>query len=130
MFSAVSLVSPSGSFFLNFEILMPPTFHIPHFNRYTTELFRGTQKVDLVSTACHPPPFKGRISRKLFLILVHFNPIHPALFGPFNTQGGGSCFPELLEGVTCSKKNLQLSSRKNLQFKTHFWCPSSRDIAV
>ena len=47
-------------------------------------------------------------------------------------RGGGgqicpqalSFFPELLEGVTCSKMNFQLSSRKNLQFKTHFWCLS------
>ena len=56
------------------------------------------------------------------------NPIHPAHFGPFNTQGGQICpqlfslFPDLLEGVTCSKMGLQLSSRKNLQCKTHFWC--------
>ena len=67
--------------------------------------------------------------------------LDPAYFGPFTTQRGGrrsapeffSFFPELLEGVTCSKMGLQLSSRKNLQFKTHFWCFSHlvpRKIAV
>ena len=30
-----------------------------------------------------------------------------------------SFFPELLLGVTCSKIDLELSSRKSLQFKTH-----------
>ena len=46
---------------------------------------------------------------------------NPALFGPYNTQGGEqicpqafSFFPELLEGATFSKMGLQLSSRKNL----------------
>ena len=33
-------------------------------------------------------------------------------------------FPDLLEGVTCSKMGLQLSFRKNLQFMTHCWCLS------
>ena len=32
-----------------------------------------------------------------------------------------SFFPELLDGVTCSKIGLELSFRKNLQFETHFW---------
>ena len=63
-------------------------------------------------------------------VMMMINPIKPSTFGPFNTHGGQicprafSCFPELLEGVTCSKKNLQLSSHKNLQFKTHFRCLS------
>ena len=48
------------------------------------------------------------------------NPIR--YFGPFKTLGGGrsaskafSFLPELLEGVTCSKMNLQSSTRKSLQ---------------
>ena len=54
---------------------------------------------------------------------------NPALFGPFQDPGGGAdlppsflLFPELLEGVTWSKMGSQLSSRRNLQFKTHIWC--------
>ena len=54
-----------------------------------------------------------------------------ALFGPYNTRGGRSVdhqafsfFPELLDGVTCSKMGLELSFRINLQFETHFWCLS------
>ena len=53
---------------------------------------------------------------ELLIVLTLFN---PTLFGPFNTQEGGGrsapkLFPELLEGVTCSKMGLKLSSPKNL----------------
>ena len=62
-------------------------------------------------------------------VLIFFNPIQPITFWTFEHPGGGgggqicprafSSFPELLEGVTCSKKNLQLSSPKNLQFNLY-----------
>ena len=62
--------------------------------------------------------------------LGRISPIKP---GSFKTGGGGggwgqicpqafSFFLEFLEGVTCSKVGSQLSSRKNLQLKAHFWC--------
>ena len=57
--------------------------------------------------------------------VVHLTLFNPALFGPFNTQGGAD-LPQsfFLFSWTCSKTGLQLSSHKNLQFKTHFWCLS------
>ena len=50
---------------------------------------------------------------------------NPALFGPFQDPGGGGrsalkFFPELLDGVTCSKMGLKLSSPKNLHIMIKF----------
>ena len=61
------------------------------------------------------------------IILTLLSP--SSLFVPFKTRGADLPssffpFPELLEGVTCSKMGLQLSSCKNLQLKTQFWCLS------
>ena len=67
-------------------------------------------------------------------LLKNYNYVVIDSFQPYYTRhildhlrpgaGGGDPFPELLKGVTCSIKGLQLGSRKNLQFKTHFWCIS------
>ena len=58
---------------------------------------------------------------KRWTLIISFNPIKPVFFGPYNTWGGEgqvcpqafSFSPEILEGVTCSKMGLQLSSRKS-----------------
>ena len=47
-----------------------------------------------------------------------------AYFGPLKTQGEADLppnfFPELLEGVTCWKRGLKLSSPKNIFFMAQF----------
>ena len=66
---------------------------------------------------------------KISALLWYLTLLGPSYFGPFKTRKGGkicpqafSFTPELLEGVTYSKMGSSLSSRKNLQLKTHFWC--------
>ena len=54
----------------------------------------------------------------VFPIRSYLTLFNPALFGPYNIRGGADLSPtffffsELLEGVTCSRMGLKLSSPK------------------
>ena len=65
-----------------------------------------------------PSPFVWVSDSKYYKLSFIISTLsNPALFGPFITRGGGEggrsvpkLSPQLLEGVTCSKKGLKLSS--------------------
>ena len=117
-----SQVTPHDEWWIDVPLLLLDewTYHfpIPHTRKY---LIQNTREIQRFWPKFNTP------QNPLLMLFIHssFSANHTSKY-----EWGGSApkdypfFPEILEGVTCSKMALELSYRKNLQSKTHFWCLS------